>query len=351
MPKSSKPERDNQPRALQISNHPPTMLIPYANNARLHSRAQINKIVKSIKRFGWVNPIIIDSENNVLCGHGRLEAVLKMGLSSVPTIILDHAFSVPLRNALLQQDFSVFLAFVFNEIGGDGVFQNNWHIDAIKHQLDRTVTLVIQRLHEADLAGELIMRGWHELRLAAIAIDDERVPIGLERFYQRREGCALHPARDSINVLKRIRAEDSRVFEAQYQQTPVPIMGNCVNPSWFGNYAEPPAQGIVVQSWDTASKTGVKNDFSVGITAIYYMKRYYILDVFREKLEFGALRAKVTELCRSHKMQQAANNSSRYFARIRHPLSRDPSAASPRGTNSRAFKPKPLKLKRAMSGR
>jgi len=167
------------------------------------------------------------------------------------------------------------------------------------------IIMVMQRLHEADMAGEALVRGgWHELRLPAIAEIDERVPVGGNRSYQRRRGCALHPARQPLDVLQRIRAEDSRVFAAQYQQTPVPMEGNYVQPSWFTYYDEPPEGGIILQSWDTASKDGVTHDFSVGITACLYQGRFHILDVFRERLNFHALRMRVIASCRRFNVQR-----------------------------------------------
>lgn len=59
------------------------------NNARTHSKAQIRKIASSIEAFGWVNPLIVDSENRILCGHGRFEAARLLGHSKVPTILID----------------------------------------------------------------------------------------------------------------------------------------------------------------------------------------------------------------------------------------------------------------------
>lgn len=61
-------------------------LVPYANNARTHSQKQIRKIQASLKRFGWMNPLIVDDKGNVVCGHGRLEAARVMGETAVPVI-------------------------------------------------------------------------------------------------------------------------------------------------------------------------------------------------------------------------------------------------------------------------
>jgi len=65
-------------------------LIPYANNPRTHSPAQIAQIASSIKEFGWTNPVLLDGDNGVIAGHGRLEASRILGIESVPTIELKH---------------------------------------------------------------------------------------------------------------------------------------------------------------------------------------------------------------------------------------------------------------------
>lgn len=61
-------------------------LIPYARNSRTHSDAQVAQIAASIKEFGWRNPVLIDGENGIIAGHGRVLAARKLGLTEVPTI-------------------------------------------------------------------------------------------------------------------------------------------------------------------------------------------------------------------------------------------------------------------------
>jgi len=73
---------------LKISYRPVASLVPYANNARTHSDAQVAEIAASIRAFGWTNPILVDGENGVIAGHGRLLAARKLGLSEVPVIEL-----------------------------------------------------------------------------------------------------------------------------------------------------------------------------------------------------------------------------------------------------------------------
>jgi DNA modification methylase len=65
-------------------------LIPYARNPRTHSDAQVAKIAASIVEYGWTNPVLVDGDNGVIAGHGRLAAARKLGLDEVPVIELGH---------------------------------------------------------------------------------------------------------------------------------------------------------------------------------------------------------------------------------------------------------------------
>src|SRR5690348_10566388 len=63
-------------------------LIPYARNARTHSDEQVAQIAASIREFGFTNPILVDGDNGIIAGHGRLLAARKLGMASVPVIEL-----------------------------------------------------------------------------------------------------------------------------------------------------------------------------------------------------------------------------------------------------------------------
>ena len=63
-------------------------IIPYARNSRTHSEEQVAQIAASIKEFGWTNPILIDEENGIIAGHGRLAAARKLGHTQIPVIEL-----------------------------------------------------------------------------------------------------------------------------------------------------------------------------------------------------------------------------------------------------------------------
>ena len=75
---------------LAIDYRSPESLVGYARNARTHTDAQIDQIANSIRKFGWTNPILVDSNNGVIAGHGRVLAARKLGLTRVPVIALAH---------------------------------------------------------------------------------------------------------------------------------------------------------------------------------------------------------------------------------------------------------------------
>jgi DNA modification methylase len=65
-------------------------LIPYSRNSRTHSDAQVAQIAASIREFGFMNPVLVDAENNIIAGHGRVLAARKLGLEEVPCVLHDH---------------------------------------------------------------------------------------------------------------------------------------------------------------------------------------------------------------------------------------------------------------------
>lgn len=94
------------------------VLKPYENNPRQHSEAQLDRLVRSIKEFGFTNPILIDDDCNVIAGHGRLLAAELMGLATVPTITLGH-LTADQRRAYIIADNQLAL----NSTWDDGVLQ------------------------------------------------------------------------------------------------------------------------------------------------------------------------------------------------------------------------------------
>lgn len=197
---------------------------------------------------------------------------------------------------------------VYSDTAREGV--NNWYRSTLTSRLNDkasgAIVTVMQRLHENDLAGMLLETpGWRELRLSAIAAEDEIIALSRRKVHYRKAGDVLHPERESLEVLQAQRlAMGSSAFEAQYQQNPIPAVGNMVKAEWLRIYtdielAEKP--GRIVQSWDTASKDGVHNDYSVCITASIHRNEIRILDVFRAKAAFPELKQAAIRLARQYR--------------------------------------------------
>jgi len=75
---------------LKLKKVPIDKLIAYENNARVHSPEHVEQIAKSIETFGFNVPVLIDAENNIIAGHGRVMAAKKLGMKDVPTLLIDH---------------------------------------------------------------------------------------------------------------------------------------------------------------------------------------------------------------------------------------------------------------------
>ena len=80
--------RGSKQTDLEVDYRPVSALIPFARNPRTHSDAQVAEIAASIREFGWTNPILVDGENGIIAGHGRLLAARQLGMKTVPVIEL-----------------------------------------------------------------------------------------------------------------------------------------------------------------------------------------------------------------------------------------------------------------------
>ncbi len=155
------------------------------------------------------------------------------------------------------------------------------------------IVLIQTRWHHDDLAGWLLREhgdeGWNVLSLPAIAeVDGDG----------RREGEALWPRRFSAEALRGIRAAvGGSAWSALYQQRPSAVEGEIFKREWWKRYTElPPKFRRIVQSWDTAFKTGKENDFSVCTTWGESENGFYLLDRWSARCEFPELKRKVTAL-------------------------------------------------------
>lgn len=82
----------------------PEELKPYKNNARTHSDKQIQQIANSLKQFGFMNPVLIDSNNRIMAGHGRVEAAKKLGMKEVPVISSSHLSENQIRAYIIADN-------------------------------------------------------------------------------------------------------------------------------------------------------------------------------------------------------------------------------------------------------
>lgn len=184
---------------------------------------------------------------------------------------------------------------------------HDWYAGTLVSRPDNksvgAVIVVAQRLHEDDLPGRLLRGGgWHHLCLPAIAQEDEQIPISSTAFHRRFAGEVLHPEREPLDVLEALKRDmGAPRFSAQYLQRPVPAEGNLIHRKDIQWYEAAPESGEVVQSWDLASTTGERNDYSVCTTWRKVQRHYYLLNVFRGRLEFPELRHKLAELARIHR--------------------------------------------------
>lgn len=91
-------------RSLEIVERPIASLKPYARNARTHSKRQIHQIAASIEEFGFTNPVLIDTDDTILAGHGRVEAAKLLGRTCVPTIRIEHLTPDQVRAYILADN-------------------------------------------------------------------------------------------------------------------------------------------------------------------------------------------------------------------------------------------------------
>jgi predicted phage terminase large subunit-like protein len=189
---------------------------------------------------------------------------------------------------------------------------NQWYDNSLLSRLNSKETglivIVMQRLHQDDLVGHVLSQGdWEVLSFSAIADRDEvyviESPLG-RRLFERKCGQALQPARESLETLTTIRQTIGEYnFASQYQQNPMPLGGAMVKTDWLRRYDAsscPSTFTCVVESWDSANKAGELNDFSVCTTWGVFDGHYYLLDVFRKRLNYPDLKRAVVELARQH---------------------------------------------------
>jgi len=178
----------------------------------------------------------------------------------------------------------------------------DWYTSVARTRLmpGGAIVVIQTRWHEDDLAGWLLREhqheGWEVLNLPAIAEPGDQIG--------RAEGEALWPAAYPLSELASIRrAVGSRDWAALYQQRPSAAEGGIFRREhwWYFTPTDTNPQALiaalgihyVVQAWDTAFKASEVNDYSVGVTIGVARSRYYLLDVWRDRVEFPDLKRAV----------------------------------------------------------
>lgn len=184
---------------------------------------------------------------------------------------------------------------------------NEWFSHTLYSRLNSkaagVIILIMQRLHEDDLVGHVWQQEpWEVVSFPAIAEADEEhvieTPFGRTRV-RRRAGEALHPERESLEVLASIRkAIGPYDFASQYQQTPAPREGHLVKRAWLKTYRPeelPSTFDQIVQSWDTANKASELANYSVCTTWGIKGKQSYLLHVYRQQVNYPDLKRAVLD--------------------------------------------------------
>lgn len=133
-------------------------LIPYVNNARTHSKEQINKLRASIREFGFINPVIIDRDYNVIAGHGRILASQEEGIDKVPCVFVDYLTDAQ-KKAYIIAD---------NRMALDA----DWDEELLK--------IEIESLKDEDF--DLSFTGFDESELLDLFGDDSKGKVGDDNF-------------------------------------------------------------------------------------------------------------------------------------------------------------------------
>ena len=133
---------------LKIEYRKVSELLPYARNARTHSDEQVSQLAASIKEFGFNNPVAIDADGMILCGHGRVMAAQKLHMAEVPTVCLSHLSDTQVKAYILADNKLALNA--------------GWDNDLLKVELEDL----------KDLDFDLNLTGFSDEELKAILVED-----------------------------------------------------------------------------------------------------------------------------------------------------------------------------------
>ena len=166
------------------------------------------------------------------------------------------------------------------------------------------IVLVMQRVHQDDLAGYLEEQGGFEvLNLPAIAQRQTVHDLGGGRTYTRRVAELLHPTHEPASVLLDLKRNMGPIaFSAQYQQCPIPLAGTIVKRKWLAAYDRIGQQAgdRIIISWDIALSEAETGDYSACVVLLQRRDIFYILEVIRGRFPFDTLKRKIMEVKRRY---------------------------------------------------
>ena len=167
------------------------------------------------------------------------------------------------------------------------------------------IVLLMQRVHQGDLAGYLQEQGGFEiLNLPAVATQTATYEVGAGRTHVRQQGEILHPTHEPASVLGELKSQMGPIaFSAQYQQSPIPPGGTIIKRKWFVFYSGRPilARGDhLIMSWDIALSEEEKGDYSACVVLLQRKEVFYVLEVIRERLRFDDLKHKILDVKRRY---------------------------------------------------
>jgi DNA modification methylase len=156
-----------EPQPLDFEAMPVASLKAYPGNARTHSRKQIRQIANSIQRFGFTNPVLISDDNEIIAGHGRVEAAKLLGHASVPTLRLSHLTAAERRAYVIADNKLALNAGWDRELLAielQGLIEMDFDLELTGFSLAE-VDLVLDEAKESSTSG-------------SAAPDDEVPPLG-----------------------------------------------------------------------------------------------------------------------------------------------------------------------------
>ena len=167
---------------------------------------------------------------------------------------------------------------------------------------DDAIVVVMQRLHERDLAALCLDLGFTHVCLPAEAeVPTRCVYPRTQQVYHRAPGDVLWPEREGPAVLAKQKvALGSAAYAGQYQQRPAPAGGLLFHPDWFKFYDERPPVERLVQSWDMTYTDGPSSDYVVGLQAARKGADIYLIDRVRGQWAFNETCRRVLELYRRY---------------------------------------------------